>query len=142
MITTKDIVTAVNKALKVAVPDIPVRSTDFKKNVVAGSFYTEYPRPVFDGPADFRHESGTIRIYYFPKNEDYREEFADMQIKLSETFFGILRINEDFAIPINEFTIEETDGALVAAFDYETYQFAEETGEDMESLEMGTLELR
>ena len=137
MITTKDIVTAVNKTMKAAFPEISVKSTDFRKNVTAGSLYTEYPRPAFDGPADFRHESGTIRIYYFPKNEDYREELADMQAKLSEVFFGILRINEDFAIPINELAFEESDGVLIAAFDYETYQLTEETGEDMESLELG-----
>lgn len=142
MITTKDIVAAVNRIMKASFPEIPVRSTDFKKNVVSGSLYTEYPRPVFDGPADFRHESGTIRIYYFPKNEDYREELADMQAKLSEVFFGILRINEDFAIPIDEITFEESDGVLIASFDYETYQYVAETGEDMEHLEMESLELR
>lgn len=137
MITTKDIVAATNAAMKEALPDVPVRSTDFRKNVVAGCLYTEYPCPVIDGPECFRHESGTIRIHYFPKNEDYREEFANMQTKLSKVFLGILRINEDFAIPINELTFEESDGVLIASFDYETYQLGEETGEDMTELELG-----
>lgn len=137
MITTKDIVAAVNRTLKTSITDIPVRSTDFRKNVVPGSLYTEYPRPVIDGTDSFIHEAGTIRIYYFPKNEDYREEFADMQIKLSEAFFRILRVNEDFVIPIDEFAFEESDGVLIAAFDYETYQIVEETGEDMGEMELG-----
>lgn len=140
MITTKDIVAAVNTVMKNGIEGVPVRSTDFRKKVTLGSLYTEYPRPAFDGPADFRHETGTIRIYYFPRNEDYREELADMQAKLSEVFFGILRINEDFAIPINELAFEESDGVLIASFDYETYQIVEETGEDMTELELGFFE--
>ena len=41
MITTKDIVAAVNRKIKEAVPGAVIKSTDFRKNVVPGAFYQE-----------------------------------------------------------------------------------------------------
>lgn len=137
MITAKDIVRAVNLRIKENFPEHPVKSTDFKKNVQPGSFYTEYPIPVFDGSRDFRHESGTVRVHYFPVNENnYRIELADMQQKLSMSFFSILQVNEMFAIPINEVSFDQSDGVLIMSFDYETWQEIEETGEDMQHIEI------
>lgn len=137
MITTQDIVRAVNLKIKETFPEYPVKSTDFRKNVQAGSFCTEYPTPTLDGSRDFRHESGTIRVHYFPINKnDYRIELADMQQKLSMSFFSILQVNEMFAIPINEVSFERSDGVLIMSFEYETWQEIEETGEDMQHIEI------
>lgn len=137
MINTKDIVRAVNLKVKETFPECTVKSTDFRKNVQPGSFYTEYPMPIYDGTKDFRHESGTIRVHYFPKDEEnYRIEFADVQQKLNEAFFSVLTINETFVIPINEISFEQSDGVLIMSFDYDTWQEIEETGEDMQYIEV------
>ena len=137
MINTKDIVRAVNLKVKETFPECTVKSTDFRKNVQPGSFYTEYPMPTYDGTKDFRHESGTIRVHYFPKaEENYRIEFADVQQKLNEAFFSVLTINETFVIPINEISFEQSDGVLIMSFDYDTWQEIEETGEDMQYIEV------
>ena len=137
MINTKDIVRAVNLKVKETFPEYTVKSTDFRKNVQPGSFYTEYPMPTYDGTKDFRHESGTIRVHYFPKaEENYRIEFADVQQKLNEAFFSVLTINETFVIPINEISFEQSDGVLIMSFDYDTWQEIEETGEDMQYIEV------
>lgn len=137
MITTKDIVAAVNKKIKETVPGAMVKSTDFRKNVAPGAFYQEYPNPVFDGSEYFRHEAGTVRVYYFPHDEhNCRNELADMQEKLSMSFFGILAVNETFAIPLNEVNFDITDNVLVMSFDYDTWQEIAETGEDMKYIEV------
>lgn len=137
MITTKDIVTAVNRRIKEVIPGAVIKSTDFRKNVVPGAFYQEYPKPTFDGTEYFRHESGTIRIYYFPTDEhNCRYELADMQEKLSMSFFGILAVNDTFVIPLNEVNFDVTDNVLVMSFDYDTWQEIAETGEDMLNLEV------
>ena len=137
MITTKDIVAAVNKKIKDSIPGAVIKSTDFRKNVVPGAFYQEYPNPVFDGTEYFRHESGTIRVYYFPTDEhSCRYELADMQEKLRMFFFGVLVVTENFAIPINETEFTVTDNVLIMSFDYETWQEVHETGEDMLNLEV------
>lgn len=137
MITTKEIVKAVNAKLKAGLPDMKIKSTDIRKNVEPGSLYVEYPLPMFDGTEDLRHEAGTIRICYFPADEyNYRIEFADMQKKLSELFFGSLKVAEHFTIPINELEFEQSDGVLLINFDYETWQYVTETGDDMEHIEV------
>lgn len=135
MITTKDIVAAVNRTLKKGAEGVSVRSADFDKKVKRPSLYVEYPTPTFDGNEYLLRETGTIRINYFPENEDPREELADMQLKLSGIFFGILRVTEEFVIPINELSFEISDDVLIASFDYETHQYREETGEDLTELE-------
>ena len=137
MIKTADIMRAVNAKLREDFADYKVCSTDARKNVQPGSFFVERPAPVLDGTQDMRHESGTIRVVYFPKDElNYRTEFMDMQNKLYMSFFHILRVTEDFVIPVNDLTFEETDGALIMEFDYETWQEIEETGEMMEYLNL------
>lgn len=135
MINTKDIIKAVNTALKGAFPDRSVVSTDKDKAVKPGSFYVEYPAPIMDGPKNFKHESGTIYIDYFPLDRyDHRLEFLAVQEKLREIFADTLTVEKDFVIPIDELQFTENDGVLIVQFDYEMWQYIEETGPDMEEL--------
>lgn len=137
-ITTADIIAAVNTKLKTDFPDHKPKSTDFRKNVVPGSFYVELPVPIIDRIAELIHESGTIRICYFPTDENHcREEIVDMQRKLGMSFFSILRVTEDFVIPINDLSFDISDNVLIASFDYDIWQHAEEAdGEMMEHLDV------
>lgn len=135
MIGTADIIKAVNTTLKAAFPDRKIVSTDKDKAVIPGSFYVEYPTPLMDGSESFRHESGTIYIDYFPPDPyEHRIEFLHVQEKLRETFFNVLKIEEDFVIPINEIQFTESDDVLIMQFDYEMWQYIEEVGPDMEEL--------
>lgn len=135
MITTKDVVKAVNTVLKSTFPDRSVVSTDKDKAVKPGSFYVEYPAPIMDGSKFFKHESGTIYIDYFPPDRyDHRLEFFNMQEKLREVFADTLTVEEGFAIPINELQFTENDDVLILQFDYDMWQYVEETGANMEEL--------
>lgn len=135
MITTKDVVKAINTVLKSTFPDKSVVSTDKDKAVKPGSFYVEYPAPIMDGPKNFKHESGTIYIDYFPPDRyNNRLEFFNVQEKLREVFADTLTVEEDFVIPINELQFTENDDVLILQFDYEMWQYIEETGPDMEEL--------
>lgn len=135
MITTKDIVKAVNTVLKSTFPDRSVVSTDKDKAVKPGSFYVEYPAPIMDGSKFFKHESGTIYIDYFPPDRyDHRLEFFNMQEKLREVFTDTLTVEEGFVIPINELQFTENDDVLILQFDYDMWQYVEETGANMEEL--------
>ena len=135
MITTKDIVKAVNTVLKSTFPDRSVVSTDKDKAVKSGSFYVEYPAPIMDGSKFFKHESGTIYIDYFPPDRyDHRLEFFNMQEKLREVFADTLTVEEGFVIPINELQFTENDDVLILQFDYDMWQYVEETGANMEEL--------
>ncbi len=138
MIKTGDVIKAVNTKLKNNFKDHKVCSADIRKKVEPGSFYVEWPTPVLDGTQDFRHEEGMIRVVYFPKDDlNNRIEFMEMQIALYEAFFDILWIDEEFAIPVNDLTFEESDGALIMNFDYEIFQEIEEDGELMKNIEVG-----
>ena len=135
MIKTKDIVKAVNTVIKSAFPDRTVVSTDKDKAVKPGSFYVEYPAPIMDGSKFFKHESGTIYIDYFPPDRyDHRLEFFNVQEKLREVFADTLTVEEDFVIPINELQFTENDDVLILQFDYDMWQYVEETGVNMEEL--------
>ena len=135
MIKTKDIVKAVNTVIKSAFPDRIVVSTDKDKAVKPGSFYVEYPAPIMDGSKFFKHESGTIYIDYFPPDRyDHRLEFFNVQEKLREVFADTLTVEEDFVIPINELQFTENDDVLILQFDYDMWQYVEETGVNMEEL--------
>lgn len=135
MITTKDIVKAANTVLKSTFPDRSVVSTDKDKAVKPGSFYVEYPAPIMDGSKFFKHESGTIYIDYFPPDRyDHRLEFFNMQEKLREVFADTLTVEEGFVIPINELQFTENDDVLILQFDYDMWQYVEETGANMEEL--------
>lgn len=138
LITTADIIAAVNTKLKTDFPNHKPKSTDFRKNVVPGSFYVELPEPIIDRTADLIHESGTIRICYFPTDENNcREEIVDMQGKLGMSFFSILRVTDEFVIPINDLSFDISDNVLIASFDYDIWQYAEEAdGEMMEHLDV------
>ena len=52
------------------------------------------------------------------------------------SFFGILAVNETFAIPLNEVNFDVIDNVLAMLFDYDTWQEIAETGEDMLNLEV------
>ena len=135
MITTKDIVKAANTVLKSTFPDRSDVSTDKDKAVKPGSFYVEYPAPIMDGSKFFKHESGTIYIDYFPPDRyDHRLEFFNMQEKLREVFADTLTVEEGFVIPINELQFTENDDVLILQFDYDMWQYVEETGANMEEL--------
>ena len=129
MIKTSDVVRAVNTALKSAFADTNIMSTDKAKDVPPKSFYVEYPAPMVDGSNAFRHESGTIYVYYFPADvHKCRQELLQVQERLQEVFCNILEVTEQFAIPINELQFTENDSVLVMQFDYEMWQYAETTG--------------
>ena len=140
MITTKDIVKGVNLLLKSKYPG-QIYSIDDKKKIKKGSFRTETPFPIISPSSGFQIEEGTVRINYFPLNEDEtRLEFLEKQAELIQLFRDGVPIGENCVIPVCEMDFEEHDNVLMMSFDYSLGQFVEETGdssaEAMENLEI------
>lgn len=138
MITTEDVIRAVNSKLKEIFPDNPVCSTDIRQNIEKGSFYVETPFPVIERTSSFQIENGTIRIDYFPKND--KETRIDYLEKIKNLNAGIgigLQIDELHAVAVSELEFSENDGWLTCSFDYTVSQIIEETGEPIEELEIG-----
>ena len=140
MITTKDIVKGVNRLLISKYKGL-VYSTDDKKKIKNGSFRVETPFPIVNVSSGFQTEEGTIRIYYFPLDEDEtRLEFINKMAELRELFSNGVEINDSFVLPVFEMEFSNIDEVLMMEFDYmicQTFETADEkNAEIMENLEI------
>ena len=72
MITTQNIIKAINRKLKEEFPDIKIWSTDKDKDFGSKCFFVKYTVKK-DGSPEFIHEQGEVRIYYFPSARKARQ---------------------------------------------------------------------
>lgn len=135
--TIADIITAVNGCLNTGFPNIPRYSTDKDKKLTAPCFITRYTAST-DGSEEFRHDFGTIRVYYFPDDKDInRIDLLTKQESLTNIFRKGINTSDLF-IPINDLTFETEDDVLIMSFSYDLYQYidAESTLPNIEQLDL------
>lgn len=144
MVTLKDIAVAINSKILSAFTNTPysnaeIQSTDIKEGFNRPCFYLE-----LDGTKRSNFNSSmvdrniTARIYYFPSDRNkYRIELLEVQEILENTFINSIRVNENFAITIDEINSDVTDGILQTSFDLYTVEIKDDTdeSEQMEELE-------
>lgn len=135
--TIADIITAVNGCLNTGFSNIPRYSTDKDKKLTAPCFITRYTAST-DGSEEFRHDFGTIRVYYFPDDKDInRIDLLTKQESLTNLFRKGINTSDLF-IPINDLTFETEDDVLIMSFSYDLYQYidSESTLPNIEQLDL------
>lgn len=142
MISSEDIIKAINDKIEDNFPGVDKQSTDIKEGFERPCFYVQ----IDDNKANKLNPSSkektlTIRIYYFPKDRyENRIELLEKQDTLENMFFDGLQVNENFYIPSldNELTFTTVDGVLQLSFDlYYVQLLDDEYGELLEELEIG-----
>ena len=144
MVTLADIVTAVSTVLRDNFPEIGLESGDIEEGYTAPCFYTDW-----DGinsshiGEDMSDDSLITRIFYFPEDKHKNEvELIDMQESLKNAIGSVLKVNDDFFIPIDQISFRKTtDKVLIAEIELRYFQLIpEEDGDLIEDLEFNIKE--
>lgn len=138
MVTLVDVVAAVSTVLRENFPGIELESGDIEEGYTAPCFYTDW-----DGMdsshigEDMSDDNLIARIYYFPEDKHKNEvELIDMQESLKKAFGSVLKVNNDFFIPIDQISFPKRDKVLIAEMELRYIQLVpEDDGELIEELE-------
>lgn len=116
MISDKKIKLAVNNLLNANFP-AKVTSKDVKEGFKRPSFFVEFHNEKRSGSLSQIEKSKTIRIYYFPsENNDTSIELLDVKEQLGEVFDLKLPVENRY-LDIVEANSDITDGVLQFEFD-------------------------
>lgn len=134
MITTKDVVKAINTVLKAHFRiNRSYRQTRTRRLSREVFMWNILCRSWTGQKFQTRVRDDLYRLLPYRQIQQSSGVF-NVQEKLREAFADTLTVEEDFVIPINELQFTENDDVLILQFDYEMWQYIEETGPDMEEL--------
>lgn len=129
MITFKQIKTTINKKLQTNF-DMDVSSKAANEGFTRPSFKVELDNVKREGHLTQVERACTVRIFYFPKDENNSIELLDVQEKLGDLFDLKFSI-EDRHLDINEPNFDEIDGVLQFEFDLQFFDGREYENEDV-----------
>jgi hypothetical protein len=129
MITFKKIKTTINKKLQSNF-DMDVSSKAANEGFTRPSFKVELDNVKREGHLTQVERACTVRIFYFPKDENNSIELLDIQEKLGDIFDLKFSI-EDRHLDINEPNFDEIDGVLQFEFDLQFFDGREYENEDV-----------
>ncbi|AJK89646.1 MULTISPECIES: phage tail terminator family protein [Lysinibacillus] len=129
MITFKQIKTTINKKLQTNF-DMDVSSKAANEGFTRPSFKVELDNVKREGHLTQVEKACTVRIFYFPKDENNSIELLDVQEKLGDLFDLKFSI-EDRHLDINEPNFDEIDGVLQFEFDLQFFDGREYENEDI-----------
>lgn len=131
MITFEKIRATVTRYLKANFNGIQVSSKSVKDGFARPSFKVELDNVKREGHLTQVERACTVRIFYFPKDENNSIELLDVQEKLGDLFDLKFSI-EDRHLDINEPNFDEIDGVLQFEFDLQFFD-----GREFENEEIG-----
>ncbi|WP_155591857.1 phage tail terminator family protein [Lysinibacillus cavernae] len=121
MITFKQIKAAINEKLLSNFIDIDVSSKSVSKGFTRPSFKVELDNVKREGYLTQVEKSCTVRIFYFPSNDDDNAvELLDVQETLGD-LFDLKFTVEDRHLDIVEPNFDEIDGVLQFEFDLQFF---------------------
>ncbi|PIJ97863.1 phage tail terminator family protein [Lysinibacillus sphaericus] len=129
MITFKQIKTTINKKLQTNF-DMDVSSKAANEGFTRPSFKVELDNVKREAHLTQVERACTVRIFYFPKDENNSIELLDVQEKLGDLFDLKFSI-EDRHLDINEPNFDEIDGVLQFEFDFRFFDGREYENEDI-----------
>lgn len=128
MVTSKDIIMAVDRELRNKFPDENIEYRDLEEGFEKPSFFISLDNNLYsDFMAIYKVSQKIVRISYFPYDRyNNTEDLLEIQEELSNIFFSALTIGDNFIIDIKNCNSNIVEGVLYYDFQIEYIQEAQE----------------
>jgi hypothetical protein len=126
LITYTELHKAIVDKIKTGAPDIAITSTNIEEGITRPSFFVSFDNlKATDFMCEALDRETTVRIYYFPTDEDKNKiEILNMQDTLVNLFLqdNLISVDTDFTVEIEELEFNVIDKVLHCYFELKFYE--------------------